>query len=87
MHCANLTPKEADTHFLSILVYRSLQLAAELGAIPKVKTVAFIQLDSSTVIDGIQQQALVLSRAYADTLHEIAKRERMELKKLINERR
>ncbi|CDI85908.1 hypothetical protein EPH_0064790 [Eimeria praecox] len=63
------------------------KLAAELGSIPKVKTVAFIQLDSSTVIDGIQQQALVLSRAYADTLHEIAKRERVDLKKLIDERR
>ncbi|CDJ60958.1 hypothetical protein EMWEY_00008520 [Eimeria maxima] len=79
--------KRPNLVYFDVYVRAYDKLAAELGAIPKVKTVAFIQLDSSTVIDGIQQQALVLSRAYADTLHEIAKRERMELKKLINERR
>lgn len=54
---------------------------------PKVQTIGFIQLDSATVIDGLREQALVLSKAYADTLHEIARRESADLKKLISERR
>ncbi|CDI78970.1 hypothetical protein EAH_00009160 [Eimeria acervulina] len=79
--------KRPNLVYFDVYVRAYDKLAAELGSIPKVKTVAFIQLDSSTVIDGIRRQALVISRAYADTLHEIAKRERLDLKKLINERR
>ncbi|CDJ47273.1 Axonemal 1-beta dynein heavy chain dynein heavy chain, related [Eimeria brunetti] len=79
--------KRPNLVYFDVYVRAYDKLAAELGSIPKVNTVAFIQLDSSTVIDGIRRQALVLSRAYAETLHEIAKRERVELKKLIKERR
>lgn len=64
-----------------------MQLASELNFIPKVKTIGFIQLDSSTVIKGIRKQALVISNAYADTLHQIALRESGDLKSLICEMR
>ncbi|CDJ69901.1 hypothetical protein ENH_00076170 [Eimeria necatrix] len=79
--------KRPNLVYFDVYVRAYDKLAAELGSMPKVQTIGFIQLDSATVIDGLREQALVLSKAYADTLHEIARRESADLKKLISERR
>lgn len=55
--------------------------------IPPVKVIGFLELDSTAVIDGIKNQAELLSKAYSDTLHTILSRECTQLFSLMKERR
>ncbi|KAL8448543.1 hypothetical protein Emed_003723 [Eimeria media] len=82
-----LVAKKPSLVYFDVYVRAYDKLAAELACINGIKTIGFIQLDSSEVINGIRKQALVLSKAYADTLHQIAMRERAELDILILRKR
>ncbi|KAL8426027.1 hypothetical protein Efla_001945 [Eimeria flavescens] len=82
-----LAIKKPNLVYFDLYVRAYEKLAAELAQLNGVKTIGFIELDSSSVIEGIRKQALVLSKEYAETLHQIASRERVELETLIKNRR
>ncbi|KAL8274185.1 hypothetical protein Esti_001870 [Eimeria stiedai] len=82
-----LLVKKPSLVYFDVFVRAYDKLAAELACINGIKTIGFIQLDSSAVIDGIRKQALVLSKVYADKLHQIAMREKADLDMLILHKR
>ncbi|OEH75761.1 axonemal 1-beta dynein heavy chain dynein heavy related protein [Cyclospora cayetanensis] len=82
-----LIAKKPNVLYFDVYVRAYENLASELSSVPKVKTIGFIQLDSSEVINGIRKQALSLSKAYAATLYQIMRHETTDLKTLIREGR